>query len=111
MLGQAHATSGRASIFCDRIAATPGALLYFAIPLGDIIAHEVGHLLLGANSHSPSGIMRPHVDVRALPLQSFEKTQARTIRTTLMELTADDHRAMKAFSHAAARCTCGDLRA
>jgi hypothetical protein len=89
VLGQAHTTSGRASIFCERIAATPGALQYFPIPLGDIIAHEVGHLLLGVNSHSRSGIMRSHVDVRALPLQSFEKTQARTIHTTLMQLTAD----------------------
>ena len=89
MLGQAHPPSGRASIFCDRIATMPGAPTYFANPLGDIIAHEVGHLLLGANSHTRSGIMRPNTDVRALPLQSFEKTQARTIRTTLMELTAD----------------------
>lgn len=89
VLGQAHAPSGRASIFCDRIATMPGAPTYFANPLGDVIAHEVGHLLLGANSHTRSGIMRPNTDVRALPLQSFEKTQARTIRTTLMALTAD----------------------
>ncbi len=25
--------------------------------LADVIAHEIGHLLLGANSHSPTGIM------------------------------------------------------
>ena len=25
--------------------------------LGNVIAHEVGHLLLGTNSHSPAGIM------------------------------------------------------
>lgn len=90
VLGQAHVSGGRASIFCDRIATTPGALQYFPIPLGDIIAHEVGHLLLGANSHSRSGIMRAHVNVRALPLQSFDKTQAGTIRTTLMEPTPAD---------------------
>ena len=88
VLGQAHVSGGRASIFCDRIATTPGAPKYFPIPLGDVIAHEVGHLLLGANSHSRSGIMRANVDVRALHLQSFEKTQAHTIRTTLMALTA-----------------------
>ena len=78
-------SGGRASIFCDRIATMPGAPTYFANPLGDVIAHEVGHLLLGANSHSPSGIMRANVDVRALHLQSFDKAQAHTIRTTLME--------------------------
>lgn len=27
-------------------------------PLGALIAHEAGHLLLGGNSHSPDGIMR-----------------------------------------------------
>jgi hypothetical protein len=85
VLGQAHVSSGRASIFCDRIASTPGALKHFPIPLGNIIAHEAGHLLLGANSHSRSGIMRPNADVRAPLLQSFDKTQARTIRTTLMD--------------------------
>jgi hypothetical protein len=88
VLGQAHAPSGRASIFCDRIATMPGAPTYFANPLGDVIAHEVGHLLLRTNSHSPSGIMRAHANVRALHLQSFDKTQARAIRTTLREPTA-----------------------
>jgi hypothetical protein len=86
VLGQAHQSGGRAHIFCHRIAEAPGALQHFPISLGDIIAHEVGHLVLGANSHSRTGIMRPHVDVRALPLQSFEKTQAETIRTALMAL-------------------------
>jgi hypothetical protein len=34
--------------------------LEFAVPmiLGGMIAHEIGHLLLGPNSHSPSGIMQ-----------------------------------------------------
>jgi len=31
-----------------------------AIILGHVAAHEVGHLLLGTNSHSPAGIMRAH---------------------------------------------------
>lgn len=83
VLGQAHVPGRRASIFCDRIAATPGGLRHFSISLGDIIAHEVGHLLLGANSHSRSGIMRAHIDVRALHPQSFDETQARVIMKTL----------------------------
>jgi len=28
--------------------------------LGNVIAHELGHLLLGANSHTPQGLMRAH---------------------------------------------------
>ena len=85
VLGHAHVSGGRASIFCDRIAATPGALLHFPLSLGDVIAHEAGHLLLGANSHSRGGIMRAHTDVRVLQLQSFDSTQARSIRAALME--------------------------
>ena len=28
--------------------------------LGYVLTHEIGHLLLGSNSHSVSGIMSPH---------------------------------------------------
>jgi hypothetical protein len=31
-----------------------------AVILGHAMAHELGHLLLGTNSHSPSGLMRAH---------------------------------------------------
>lgn len=31
-----------------------------SVILGHAMAHEVGHLLLGTNSHSPSGLMREH---------------------------------------------------
>jgi hypothetical protein len=85
VLAQAHVTGRRASIFCDRIATAPGAPTNFPIPLGDVIAHEVGHLLLGADSHSRSGIMRAYTNVHALHLQGFDKRQADTIRTALLE--------------------------
>ena len=88
VLGQAHIPSRRAYIFCDRIATMPGAPVYFPIPLGDVIAHEVGHLVLRTTSHSRSGIMRANTDVHTIHLQSFDTTQARTIRATLTELTA-----------------------
>jgi hypothetical protein len=86
VLGQAHQPSGRASIFCERIGTMPGAPTYFPIPLGDVIAHEVGHLVLGSNSHSRSGIMRTHTNVHTIHLQTFDEAQARTIRTVLMKL-------------------------
>ena len=85
VFGQAHQPSGRASIFCERIATMPGAPTYFPIPLGDVIAHEVGHLVLGTNSHSPSGIMRAHTNVHTMHLQTFDDAQARTIRAVLMK--------------------------
>jgi len=86
VFGQAHQPSGRASIFCERIATMPGAPRYFPIPLGDVIAHEVGHLVLGTNSHSRSGIMRAHTNVHTMHLQTFDEAQARTIRTVLTKL-------------------------
>lgn len=85
VLGQAHPVSGRAHIFCDRIATTPGPPRYLGRPLGDVIAHEVGHLLLGTNSHSGSGIMRANMNVQAIHLVTFDKTQALTIRTSLQK--------------------------
>lgn len=87
VLGIAHPTSGRASIFCDRIATAPGAPKQLAIPLGDVIAHEVGHLVLGVNSHSRGGIMRAYTNVQAFHLESFDEAQERIIRAALVEPT------------------------
>lgn len=56
--------------------------------LGHAIAHEVGHLLLGTESHSRTGIMRglwTHVDLRTMartPLE-FTPEQGEQIRATL----------------------------
>jgi len=47
-----------ATILYDRIlrlADSPGTSL--SVVLGCVIAHEIGHVLLGANSHSPEGVM------------------------------------------------------
>jgi len=46
------------SIFYHRVEAiAKKAGLSRAVILGHILAHEIGHLLLGRDSHSPSGIM------------------------------------------------------
>jgi hypothetical protein len=81
-LGQAHPASGRAYIFCDRVAAMPAVKL-FSIQLGAVIAHEVGHLVLPGKSHSRGGIMRAEMDTQQLLLQGFDKSQAESIRRTL----------------------------
>jgi len=87
-LGQAHFANGRAYIFCDRVATMLGTKL-FAIQLGAVIAHEVGHLVLPEKSHSRSGVMRAEIDVQhAIHLQRFDKTQAGIIRNTLIKPTA-----------------------
>ena len=88
VLGHAHLASGRAYIFCDRIAAVPGAPALFPLSLGNVIAHEMGHLLLRENSHSRNGLMRANVDLQAIQRQNFDQSQASTIRNMLLEPTA-----------------------
>jgi hypothetical protein len=51
-----------ASVYYDyvsRRAESDDAEFEVPIILGCVIAHEVGHLLLGANSHSDLGVMQP----------------------------------------------------
>jgi hypothetical protein len=38
------------------------SLVHTTVILGHVMAHEIGHLLLGINSHSVRGIMRAHWD-------------------------------------------------
>lgn len=54
-----------ATVLYDRIAAFADRDGYeedAAVLLGEIVAHEIGHLLLGPDAHSPAGIMRGHWD-------------------------------------------------
>jgi len=56
--------------------------------LGCVIAHELGHLLLGTNSHSASGLMQPRWDsyaLRAAALSSlfFTPAQSAALRSRL----------------------------
>ena len=52
-----------ASVYYDyvaHLARSDDAEFEIPIILGCVIAHEIGHLLLGSNSHSTSGIMQGH---------------------------------------------------
>ena len=56
--------------------------------LGHVMAHELGHLLLGMNSHSSLGIMQAHWSERQLHEMSrgalkFNKSQSRNISSRL----------------------------
>jgi hypothetical protein len=53
--------------------------------LGDVIAHEIAHLLLGTNAHADTGIMRPHWSEQDLVNASkghllFTQAQGHTMR-------------------------------
>jgi hypothetical protein len=61
-LGSANESAsgfGRAQIFYDKIHMTAGGdTAPFSVLLGRVMAHEIGHLLLGDNMHSRTGIMQ-----------------------------------------------------
>ena len=83
-LGVAAPPVRRAHVFYDRIAAlnvrATGGILTI---LGDVMAHELGHLLLPLPGHSSGGIMRPNVDMKLAPPVTFMKSQAPEIRCRL----------------------------
>ena len=56
--------------------------------LGHVLSHEVGHLLLGSNSHSRDGIMQPHwtpqqLQQAAMGRMRFDKDQAAKMRNRI----------------------------
>ena len=81
VLGQAASGCGRAYIFSHRIAALAARKERMVGDLlGRVVAHEVGHLLLPENSHSPIGIMASSLDLSATALVAFTREQTEAIR-------------------------------
>ena len=85
-LGFANPSAGRAHVLYDRVEAltsrserTPASIL------GDVIAHELGHLMLSPPGHSLSGIMRRDVETHLRPLETFTGAQARQIVARLAD--------------------------
>lgn len=62
--------------------------------LGDVLAHELGHLLLGSNAHSRDGIMQPHwtreqLRRAAMGQMRFSNEQAARMRTRIASFQID----------------------
>jgi hypothetical protein len=80
VMGSADRSAHRAQAYYDRIR---DAAVKFRAPawsvLGDVIAHEIGHLLLPHNSHSARGVMRPDLQRGGLA-PTFESAEAQTMR-------------------------------
>jgi hypothetical protein len=60
--------------------------------LGAAIAHELGHLLLGPNSHAPGGIMAPRFHAQEISLAGrgvllFDSDQAKALRAGVLART------------------------
>jgi hypothetical protein len=56
--------------------------------LGAVMAHEIGHLLLGPNSHSRGGIMKPDLDRNDVPgimlsVLKFDRRQSEALRVAV----------------------------
>jgi len=67
MLASDDAFGTIADIYTDRLTdLTCGRKWALGPILGELIAHEIGHLLLGPDSHCTGGIMRPHWGERDL---------------------------------------------
>jgi hypothetical protein len=72
----------QADIFYEAIEQLyPNTAVQPAIILGHVMAHEIGHLLLGTNSHSPWGIMCAHwhkqeLDRASLGMMTFNESQS-----------------------------------
>ena len=49
--------------------------------LGHVMAHEIGHLLIGVNSHSDHGLMRPEWNPQESQVQTLTSSQVQTIRS------------------------------
>jgi hypothetical protein len=72
-----------ANVYADRIRTLATGKEFEAI-LGRVLAHELGHLLLGRNAHSPAGLMRARWRAQDLtltqPTMSFLPKEAKRIR-------------------------------
>ena len=79
-LGLAHPGVRRAYAFYDRITAlNVGTRRTIPSLLGDVMAHELGHLMLPPPGHSSDGIMRPGLETQSWSVETFTKPQAREV--------------------------------
>jgi hypothetical protein len=83
-LGFADPSVSRAHVIYERVEAlTTRSRRSAASLLGDVIAHELGHLMLPSARHSARGIMRSGVEVQVRPIETFTDPQARQILARL----------------------------
>jgi hypothetical protein len=79
-----------ASVYWNRVLAVANrADIDPMLLLGRVIAHEIGHLLLNTNHHSPAGLMRADWSQTELRLGTpadwrFDEAEARAMRASLM---------------------------
>ena len=83
VMGQGAPAVGRAYIYYDRVLKlNPTPPRDIITTLGDVIAHELGHLMLPPG-HSNLGIMRPDINMMSRRLETFTHVEAAHIREHL----------------------------
>jgi hypothetical protein len=95
--------------YAVRRAKTDDAEFEVPIILGCVIAHEVGHLLLGSNSHSGSGVMQPRWEPKQIQQammgtlhftpEQAKLIQAETQMRTRLQTVSLKERPMGAVDH------------
>jgi len=55
--------------------------------LGDVMAHELGHLMLRSHKQSLDGIMRPGIEKREMAITTFTKAEAREVAASMRALS------------------------
>ncbi|HEY8750297.1 MAG TPA: hypothetical protein VIM11_20095 [Tepidisphaeraceae bacterium] len=81
-------TGTRITVYQDRVAFPMGDRTRAAAVLGHVLAHEIGHVLLGHDGHSQEGLMKPHWSGREqngmwCKLISFTAVEGEIIRRRL----------------------------
>jgi hypothetical protein len=90
VMGQGAPLLGRAYIYYDRvIKLNPVPPRDVITTLGDVLAHELGHLLLPPG-HSNVGIMRPSINMNSRRLETFTELEATHIRERLRRQTVTE---------------------
>lgn len=83
VMGQGAPVIGRAYIYYDRIVALrPIAPRDLPTTLGDVMAHELGHLILPPG-HSTVGIMRPSINMTSRRVETFTPSEKAAITARL----------------------------
>jgi len=84
VMGQAVRNVGRAYVYYDRILGIVTPTRDIVTILGDVIAHELGHLLL-PRGHAIAGIMRPEVNMTSRLLETFTETESNQLRKRIIQ--------------------------
>jgi len=104
VMGQGAPFIGRAYIYYDRVRDFDYDRVHdfrsiasrdIVTTLGDVMAHELGHLILSPG-HSTTGIMRPTINMTSRRVETFTTVEAQMIRLrlnapNLERRTANDH--------------------